>query len=251
MARMTRPAMLIDTHCHVDGYPDPAAAAHEIERCGITTVAVTNLPSHYELGKRFVQSHRHIHFALGLHPLFAKYHTSELERFGQLAESAEYIGEIGLDFSREGVATRGLQEESLEMVLSHVRGRPRFLTLHSRRAEEQVVAALRRHGISGAVLHWYRGSIRVLHAALDDGHYFSVNTAMVGAPRGMELVSKIPRDRLLTESDGPYVRVGKRPAGPKDVSLVLSALAEVWSLSEATAADIVCRNFRKITEALD
>jgi TatD DNase family protein len=225
--------------------------AREIERLGINTVAVTNLPSHYDMGKPFVAGYQHVRLALGLHPLFAKHHSPELERFGQLAQSALYIGEIGLDFSREGIATKSIQEHSFEIVLTLIRGRSRFLTLHSRRAEEQVVAALRRHGIPGAVLHWFSGSVRALHAALDEGHSFSVNTAMIASPRGLNLVRKIPRDRLLTESDGPYVRIGNRPANPKDVGLVVSALARLWDLSDVETAHVISQNFERITQGLD
>lgn len=239
--------MLIDAHCHVDSYRDPAAAAQEIERRAISTVAVTNLPSHYELGRPFVAGCRYVHLALGLHPLFAKHHASELEHFQRLVTSANYIGEIGLDFSREGIGTRSVQEESFEQVLSHLSDRPRFVTLHSRRAEEEVVGALRRHGIGGAVLHWFSGSVRVLQSAVNDGHYFSVNPAMIGTPRGLSMVGKIPRDRVLTESDGPYVRIGKRPANPRDVHLVISAIAELWGTSVSAVEETVSENFARLT----
>jgi TatD DNase family protein len=97
-------------------------------------------------------------------------------------------------------------------------------------------------------LHWFSGSVRALHAALDEGHSFSVNTAMIASPRGLNLVRKIPRDRLLTESDGPYVRIGNRPANPKDVGLVVSALARLWDLSDVETAHVISQNFERITQ---
>ena len=61
---------------------------------------------------------------------------------------------------------------------------------------------------------------------------------------GGGLLSKIPKDRMLTETDGPYVRVCGRPAEPRDVQCVLTHLARLWSMTEEEVESQVYVNFR-------
>ena len=91
---------MLDTHCHIDLYPDPHAVAKEVERQGILTIAVTNLPSHFEMGQPHLRGFRRIRLALGLHPLMAEHHKKERSKFKQMLSRTSYIGEVGLDFSK-------------------------------------------------------------------------------------------------------------------------------------------------------
>jgi TatD DNase family protein len=69
------------------------------------------------------------------------------------------------------------------------------------------------------------GVRREVERAARLGLYFSVNPAMVTSQKGRELVDAMPRDRLLTESDGPFVKLGPRPADPTSAPIVLNYLA--------------------------
>ena len=90
---------MLDTHCHIDLYPNPHTIAKAVERQKILTIAVTNLPSHFEVGLPHLRGFRQIRLALGLHPLMAEYHERERKKFKQTFSKTSYIGEIGLDFS--------------------------------------------------------------------------------------------------------------------------------------------------------
>jgi TatD DNase family protein len=241
---------MLDVHCHLDRYPDPLATAREAERQGILTIAVTNLPSHFALGHPHLRSFRRVRLALGLHPLAATSHGIELELFRKLVGQTSYIGEVGLDYSKEGVATRALQEESFRQVLSIISGRRKFLTLHSRGAESHVLDLLTEHGVEQAVFHWYSGPLAVLDRVVACGHFFSVNPAMLTNPRGRSVVERIPPDRMLTETDGPHVRVGNRPAKPSDVRVVVDHLASAWALPIADAEAKIAGNFRQLISSL-
>lgn len=181
--------------------------------------------------------------ALGLHPLVAEQHAHERERFRELAGETSYIGEIGLDFSPQGYSTKEAQIESLRFVLRAIRGRPKFITLHSRRAESAVLDILEEEARSPVVFHWYSGSLSTLERALARGHYFSVNPAMTVSPNGRKIVERLPADRVLTESDGPFVKVGGRPAVPTDVAEVERHLALLWGVSFAEAGSKLRENF--------
>src|SRR5262249_15176833 len=153
-------------------YPDPIAVARDSEREGITVIGVTNLPSHFELGFPHVRSFRHVRLALGLHPLTANSHRAELPVFHRLLDKTSDVGEVGLDFSREGLSTRMEQETSFREVLAALTGRPKFVTLHSRGAEERVLELLSEYGVRPVVFHWYSGSLSVLENVAQCGHFF-------------------------------------------------------------------------------
>ena len=172
-------------------------------------------------------------------------------RFDALAEDAEFIGEVGLDFSREGIATRAIQVTSFERVLKRIVGRHRFVTLHSRGAEKDVLAALRQYAMYPVVFHWYSGSQAILKEILADGHYLSVNPAMLASERGRRLVSLVPHERLLTESDGPHIKIGNRAASPRDIGIVEDAVADIWEVTQESVSAQISQNFRLLMTNCD
>lgn len=242
---------MIDTHCHVDLYPDPAAVVAACERQRLHTVAVTNLPSHYQLGLEHVRGCEYIHLALGFHPLArVRGLPRELALFEELAPRARFIGEIGLDLSPEGWRTKAQQADVLRRVLRCVRGRACFLTLHSRRAEDQVLDLLAEFEVGPAVLHWFSGPTQALERAIECGHCFSINPAMIQSRKGCSLVERMPPETVLTETDGPYVQLDGGPVRPPQVRGVLDHLRAVWGMSWEDAEALVQRNFDRLTAGL-
>jgi len=241
---------MLDTHCHIDLYPDPSRIVARAERAGVLTIGVTNLPSDYVRSRPHIRQRRRVRLALGLHPLLAERHTQERNAFRHLVSDTSYIGEIGLDFSKEGKSTAALQVESFQFVLEAMAGKPKFVTLHSRGAEREVVRTLRAANRSPVVFHWYSGPLKCLDETLSDGHYFSINPAMARSSKGRRIMAAIPRDRILTETDGPFVTVGSRKAEPSDVAIVEQVLAEIWGVSQLEARGIVAENFRAIIAPL-
>ena len=237
---------MLDTHCHIDLYPNPLAIAKEIEKQGILTIAVTNLPSHFEMGLLHLRGFRQIRPALGLHPLMAEYHEGERKKFKQTFSKTSYIGEIGLDFSKEGRNTKDIQIESLRFVFEQIQNRPRFVSLHSRGAESKVLELLEEFNIQGAVFHWYSGSLTVLDQAVQSGHYFSVNTAMVRSKKGRNIINRIPLDRILTESDGPHIQLKNQPVRPSNIRGILEVLRDIWGISFQETDGQVWSNFMKL-----
>jgi TatD DNase family protein len=71
------------------------------------------------------------------------------------------------------------------------------------------------------ILHWFSGAGTELERAANFGMYFSVNTAMVNSKKGQMLISRMPPDRVVTESDGPFVRVADEPAHPRHIGEVI------------------------------
>jgi TatD DNase family protein len=241
---------MIDTHCHIDLYPDPLKIARESERLGIVTIGMTNLPSHFEMGHPHLMAFSKVRLALGMHPLHAEVHVAEFDRFKRNIDKTSYIGEIGLDFSREGYATKDLQLETFKKILQLLKGKKKLLSLHSRRAEKVVLEELIKHDAISAVFHWYSGPLGLIEKIVGHGYYFSVNPAMILSDNGQKIISKIPKDRILTESDGPFIENNGSPVKPPDVELVQKYFSKLWMLPLNSVDEQIGANFNRLIKLL-
>jgi TatD DNase family protein len=242
---------MLDAHCHLDLYPDPSETAADAERAGVFTVFVTNLPSAFDAAYPHTLRFKKVRAAVGLHPLSASMHTEqELRRFKELVPKTSFIGEVGLDFSREGFATRDRQLESFRFVLRCLEMKPKFVTIHSRRAEAAVLAMLVEEYSHPVVLHWYSGNLTNLSLAIERGHFFSINPSMLWSERCRAIIERIPQERTLTESDGPFITVGTKTIVPADIQLVEEGLAKIWRTNSAAVRSAVADNFRRLTKPL-
>lgn len=196
--------MIIDTHCHFDMMPQPEAYIRESEAKGNIVIGMTNLPFHFAIGAPHVRGFKRIRLALGLHPLLAAENSKETAEFKNYVDQTSYIGEIGLDFSREGMATKDDQISVLREILATLRGKKKIISVHSRRAERELLDLLIEYDIENVVFHWYTGPIELIPAILERGYYFSVNEAMCQSKNGRAILDRIPSDRILTETDAPF-----------------------------------------------
>ena len=195
---------MIDTHCHFDMIPTPEAYISAKEKVGDIVIGMTNLPSHFEMGFPYVKRYKHIRLALGFHPLLASENRNELPLFHRLLDQTSYIGEIGLDFSKEGLSTKADQVFILRKLLEKLEGKKKIISVHSRKAEKELFDLLCEYNINNVIFHWYSGPIDLIPSIISKGYYFSVNEAMTISKNGRAIIEVIPRNRILTESDAPY-----------------------------------------------
>lgn len=243
---------LVDAHCHFDLYPDPQQVLEEAERNQIYSIAVTNTPSVFEPMRKLAAGLRYVHPAIGLHPELALSRAVELPIFERLVSKTRYVGEVGLDYK---VAVKPADRSRQRAIFAAILGRcsevgGRVLTIHSRRAEADVVAALVDHRPGHFILHWYSGTLKTLAEAVAAGAYFSVNTAMIHSERGERLVREIPKERILSESDGPFVAFRGKPASPSCVREVINRLGQIWDIETDQAAALVLQNFSRMLNTL-
>lgn len=195
---------MIDTHCHFDMMPNPEAYISAKEKAGDIVIGMTNLPSYYRMGKPHLRGYKHVRLALGLHPLLAAENKSESQLFKQLVDQTSYIGEIGLDFSRDGIATRDEQISVLREVLATLRGKKKIVSVHSRKAEKELLDLLCEYDTQNVIFHWYSGPVDLMLSILKQGYYFSINEAMCRTKNGRAIIERIPKERILTETDAPF-----------------------------------------------
>lgn len=196
--------MIIDTHCHFDMMPNPEGYISAKEKAGDKVIGMTNLPSHFKMGQSHLIGYKHIRLALGLHPLLAAENRKELTLFKRLVDQTSYIGEIGLDFSREGIATKNEQISVLREVLATIKGKKKIVSVHSRNAEKELLDMLCEFEIKNVIFHWYSGPVDLIPAIIERGFYFSINESMCRSKNGQSIIGKIPRAKILTETDAPY-----------------------------------------------
>ncbi len=243
--------MSIDAHCHIDLYEKPEKLLKECEREGIIVLAMTNLPSHFEMGYRHVVSYKKIRLALGMHPLYAKEHEKEFSSFLKNLPKTSYIGEVGLDFSREGINTKDIQVHYFKKILNELQGKKKLLSIHSRRAEKEVLNFLLQYRINSAIFHWYSGPPALIDTIAQHGYYFSVNPAMIKSETGRAIIKRIPIRSLLTETDGPFIEHNGAQIKPHDVSLVEEYLSTAWQKSRIEVSEIINSNFKTLIKALN
>jgi TatD DNase family protein len=227
-------------------FDNPNKIIKECEIQKIITIGMTNLPSHFEMGFPHLKGYKYVRMALGLHPLMANEHEKELVKFKKNLDKTSYIGEIGLDFSKEGISTKDIQIKSFEHVLESISTKNKIVSLHSRRAEKEVLELLRKYSIKNAIFHWYSGSKTVLKQILESDYFFSINPSMLTSNTGQKLISEIPLDKVLTETDSPYTMIGNRRTRPNDVKVVIDYLAKSNGLSVEFVENKIYSNFKSI-----
>lgn len=211
---------LVDFHCHLDLYPNHTSLINECESLSIKTLTVTNAPKVWVRNYALVKDCKHVRAALGLHPQLAHQREKELILFEKYISQTRYIGEVGLDGSQEFLHTMEVQQRVFRKILELCRqSGDKILTVHSRRATSGVLNLIQEVGFSNkgkVVLHWFTGSQSEAKTALDLGMYFSINYRMINSVSGKKLIKFLPVDRILTESDGPFINYRNSPTTPKE-----------------------------------
>jgi TatD DNase family protein len=224
---------MTDTHAHLDACEEPArelvsrARAAGVNRIvavgsGLDSCRETLAIANRESG---------VWAALGIHPHQAG--DPDAERLGELRvllgdERAVAVGETGLDFYRD-YAPRDRQRELFRRQLELAAELGKTVVVHTREADEETAASL--EGFDGTVVLHCFSSPELLPVALERGYYvsFAGNVTYPKAEELREAARQISADRLLAETDSPYLspqpRRG-RPNEPANVVHTVAALAE-------------------------
>lgn len=243
----------VDFHCHLDLYPDHATLIAECDREKVATLAVTTTPKAWKRNRELAENSQQVRVALGLHPQLIAERSDEITLFEQLLPQARYVGEVGLDAGPRFYRSFATQERVFDRILSACAEQGgKILTIHSVRAVAKVLAHLERKLLPDrghAILHWFTGTASEAKRAADLGCYFSINAEMLRSEKHERLVRSLPSDRLLTETDGPFVAVGERPARPRDVQQTVISLAKTLAMTAGEAEALILRNLGDLTRA--
>lgn len=196
--------------------------------------------------QRHADGREFIRAAAGLHPELVARFPNAIRDLLPLLPKAKYVGEVGLDYSNATAAERGMQRDVLSRIVEECeRLGGRVLTVHSRRAAGDVVDIISAVRKSTIILHWFSGTVRILERAVDAGCFFSVNPAMTRSASGRTIIRTIPEDRILTESDGPFVQLQGSPMYPFQMAHAITEMAASRDASPGDFASTILRNFRR------
>lgn len=239
---------MIDFHAHLDIYPSPEETVSEIIRRGMYVLSVTTTPSAWLGTYSLSRKYSRIKTALGLHPQIAHERISELSLFDTYINETDYVGEIGLDFSENHRTHKDVQIKAFNHILRVCENSGgKIMSIHSRRAAAEIIDTLKMYPNAGIpVLHWFSGSKSELLQAIDYGCWFSIGPAMIRSKRSLEMIEYMPKDRILTESDGPFAQVEGKSVMPWDVQKVITVLGSLWAMGSKEAEEQIYNNFRKI-----
>jgi len=247
-----------DTHCHIDFShfdEDRDAVFERMAQQGINyTVAVAVEYDHIPTLRALAEARDNVWFSVGVHPNHEVEYEPTLE---WLCEAADHpkcvaIGETGMDFFRHRVEPE-LQEARFR---THIRaaqhlGKP--VIVHNRDADKDSIRILKDEGIekSGGIMHCFSADWDTASAALDMGMHisFSGNVTFKNNQALRDVAAKVPDDRLLIETDAPYLAPmphrGKRNE-PTYVKYVAQCIADVKGLSIQDVAETSTNNALKV-----
>lgn len=211
--------MFIDSHCHLD-FPEFQARlpevlanmkAAKVEHALCVSVDIPDFPNVLKLA----QEHAHLYASVGVHP---DYEDTPEPSFEFLMETASKhpkivaIGETGLDYFRMGDRSYESLEWQRERFRTHIRAAKAVkkpLIVHTRSASEDTIRILKEEGADqiGGVMHCFTESYEVAKAAMDLGFYISFSGIVTfkSAKDLQETCKRVPLDRMLIETDSPYL----------------------------------------------
>ena len=250
--------MFVDSHCHLDrldltdynndlSLAIDAARMRDVSRMLCIGISMDNAQAVVDISQRFDD----VYASVGVHPMDVGDTLADFEQLAVLAstDSVIAIGETGLDYyySKEGIE---LQQESFRCHLELSSKLKKPVVVHTREAREDTIEIIRQHGDSNVagVLHCFTENWEMAKEALDLNYYISFSGIVTfrNADTLREVVKKVPLDRMLIETDAPYLAPvpyrGKKNE-PKYVVEVAKCIAQLRGLSIESVAEITSDNF--------
>ncbi len=252
--------MLVDSHCHLDFDTfdaDREAAIARARAAGVAEmVTICTHLSRFEAVRAIAEAHDGIWCTVGVHPHEAAEEGVESpDRLVRLADHPKVvgIGECGLDFYYDH-SPREAQRANFRAHIAAARATGLPLIVHARDADDEMAAMLRegagQGGLTG-VMHCFSSGRALAEAAIEIGFYISLSGIVTFKKSDdlRDIVRDLPLDRLLVETDSPYLAPvpnrGKRNE-PAFVALTAACVAELKGVTPEALARVTTENFRRL-----
>jgi TatD DNase family protein len=253
--------MLIDSHAHIQGREYAGEVEAVIDRAreaGVEKIVAVggagDMSSNTD-AIALAESCPSVYATVGMHPHDAKdVGESEVNRLRQLAAAPKVIaiGETGLDYYYDH-SPREVQRRAFGRFIQMAHETELPIVVHERDAARHVADLLRSEGAGKlrGVIHCFTGNYEAASEYLDLGFYLSFTGIITfkSAESLRDVVRKVPLDRMLVETDSPFLTPvphrGKRNE-PANVRLVAEAMAKIKTIPFENVADVTTRNARDL-----
>lgn len=240
--------MIYDAHCHMDLMENMQEFINEIKSSNVSIFAVGTTPKAYERELQFCRSTQNVYVGLGMHPQLISSGYDDWNLFADLIEKSHYIGEVGLDFSKEYVYTKELQIKRFgDIIKLCEKYGDKVISIHALKSANTVIDILnmyKRQKSNRYIFHWFTGTIPQLEKAIELGCYFSINPKMLKTKSGIEIVKRVSIDRILIESDAPFaVNIQHISEIEKELKRTLSVISDLVGFD---AVNIIRENSQKL-----
>ncbi|HIC44561.1 MAG TPA: TatD family deoxyribonuclease [Sulfurimonas sp.] len=252
--------MIIDTHIHLDNeqyYDDLDEVLNRAREGGVKKFIIPGAdPKDLQRAHSLSQRHEDIYFSVGMHPYDIENYSEALIRQYTQDEKCVAVGECGLDYFRlsedekEKEADIKLQKEVFRAHIRLANELNKPLIVHVRNASHDARVILEEENSKGGVLHCYNADDELLVLA-DLGFYFGIGGVLTfkNARKLVEVLPKIPIDRLLIETDGPYLTPhphrGKRNE-PFYTTLVAEKISEILDIDLEEIKTLTTKNANRL-----
>lgn len=238
-----------DVHIHLDLYPNDTEIINHITDFKSYTIAVTNLPVLFDRALKKYKDQKYIRFALGLHPELINQYTEQIPLFFERLKNCRYVGEIGLDFKKTDEYSRKLQVDTFGKIVNECnKYGGKILSIHSRGAAKEVIDIIGTDFNGKVILHWFSGNLTELERAINNNYFFSINGDMVNSKRGQNIIKRIPANRLLIESDGPFTKDTHDSYHLSFVDGLIRKLAKIRECDNNELSFQLKENFKNVLE---
>ncbi len=246
---------LIDNHCHLDFPQFDGEREEVIEKCEEDLELVVNSGSDITTNKSTLElSEKHrgfIYPTVGLHPTKIEEKNEEdleevLKMIRENSDKIVAVGEIGMDFFHEKTDKgREKQENFFRKLLELAEEIGKPVVVHSRDAEKQVLEILEEYDLRSVIMHCFNGSKELVDKAVNKGYFISVTTQVLYSKRVREIVETAPIDKILLETDAPYLYPGKEKNYPYNVHESLKKIASILGASKEEIGEQFNKNTRE------
>jgi len=244
--------MLIDAHVHLDKYGDLLdEALRQIDTERIFTVATAmDVPSYLELQKIAERSELVLP-TFGIHPRRAAEYANRLPEISRYIEMSPAIGEIGLDFHWvKDTGTYPAQRKVLEYFIAAAGEQNKFVNLHTKAGEKEILDLLEKYNVRRAIIHWYSGPLDILQAMIDFGCYFTIGVEVQYSNYIKEIAKRIPDHLLLTETDNPgalkWLKKNDKIGMPMAIQDVVEMLSRLRQSTSERIGQLIHENFTRL-----
>ncbi|BAC12003.1 TatD family hydrolase [Oceanobacillus iheyensis] len=250
--------MLFDTHVHLNARQFKDDREETIQRAydaGVENMVVVGFDREtIPLAIEIAESHPAIYAAVGWHPVDAIDMTEEdLSWIEQLSSHPKVvaIGEMGLDYHWDK-SPKEIQKEVFRKQIALAKKVNMPIIIHNREATEDIIKILQEENAKeiGGIMHCYNDSVEYVQDCLDMNFYISLGGPVTfkNAPLPKEVAKEVPLDRLLIETDAPFLAPhpnrGKRNE-PAYVRLVAEQIAALREMSVEEIGEITTKNARR------